>query len=115
MSEARNEVESFTRRRAEAVQAAQAVVAGEIRLVEGARHLTAIGHRLVHDLSADPDFSVLVAVESETDDLPVGQARAHWDPAALALKDREIADYESTVRDAVLAACRSILARYAAG
>jgi hypothetical protein len=93
----------------------QPILAGEVGLIEGVRHLAGIGHRLVRDSGADPDFSVLGAGESETDDLPVGEVRAHWDPTALALKDREIADYESRVRDAVLAACRSIRARYGAG
>jgi hypothetical protein len=115
MGEDQNRSEAATRWRTEAALAAQAVIAGEVGLIEGARQLTAIGHRLVRDFSADPDFSVLGAVESETDDLPIGQIRAHWDPSALALKDREIAQFESTVRDAVLAACRSIRERYAAG
>jgi hypothetical protein len=115
MGEDRDSVEASARWRAEAASAAQAVIAGEVGLIEGARRLTAIGHRLVRDLWTDPDFSVLGVVDSEADDLPVGQVRAHWDPAALALTDRELAQFESTVRDAVLAACRSIRERYAAG
>jgi hypothetical protein len=115
MAEDRDDVDSATRWRTEAVHAAQTILAGEVGLIQGVRHLTGIGHRLVRDLWADPDFSILGAIDSETDDLPVGQVRAHWNPAALAAKDREIADYESKVRDAVLAACRSIRARYRDG
>ena len=114
MRDDHDDIDSATRR-TEAAHAAHAILAGEVGLIEGVRHLTGIGHALVRDFWDDPDFSVLGAVDSETDDLPVGQVREHWDPAALAVKDREIADYESTVRDAVLAACRSIRARYGAG
>jgi hypothetical protein len=115
MGEDRDDVDSAMRWRTEAVHAAQTILGGEVGLIQGVRHLTAIGHRRLRDFWADPDFSVLGVVDSETDDLPVGQVRAHWNPAALAVKDREIADYESKVRDAVLAACRSIHARYGAG
>ena len=115
MREARNEAKSNAWWQAEAVKLAQTVVAGEIGLLEGARELAAIGTRLVHDVSLDPDFSVLVAVASETDDLPIGQVRALWDRSAVAERDREIADYEARVREVVLAACRSIRTRYAAG
>ena len=97
------------------MHAAHAILAEEVGLIEGVRDLTSIGYGLVRDFWDDPDFSVLAAVNSETDDLPVGQERGHWDPAALAVKDREIANYESIVRDAVLTACRSICARYGAG
>jgi hypothetical protein len=109
----RDDIDSATRR-AEAARAAHAILAGEIGLIEGVRSLTRIGHGLVRDF-CDPDFSVRGAVDSETDDLPVGQARGHWDPAALAVKDGESADYEATIRDAVLAACHSIRTRYGAG
>ena len=102
-------------RRAEAAHAADAILEGEVGLIDGVRHLARIGHGLVRDFWGDPDFSLLGAVDSETDDLPVGQVRGPWDPAALAVKDREMADYESRVRDAVLAACRSIRERYGAG
>ena len=115
MAKDADDLESATRWRSEAVQAAQAVLVGDVSLFEGVRHLAGIGHRLVRDFWNDPDFSVLGAVDSETDGLPVGQERAHWDPVALAVKDREIADYESKVRDAVLAACRSNRTRYGAG
>src|SRR6267142_2868829 len=97
----RDDIDSATRR-AEAARAAHAILAGEIGLIEGVRSLTRIGHGLVRDFWGDPDFSVLGAVDSETDDLPVGQARGHWDAAALAVKDGESADYEAAIRDAAL-------------
>jgi hypothetical protein len=106
------EAESITSWRSQAAQIARSIVAGEVGLLEGARDLAGIGPMLVHDTSADPDFSVLVGVASETDDMPFGGARALWNPAALAEKDRELSDYECRVRDVVPEACQSIWRRY---
>jgi len=116
MAEDQDDLEAAAARwRSDAVKAAQAVLVGEVGLVEGARRLTGIGQELVPDLWSDPDFSVLGAVDSESDGLPTGDARAHWDPSALTQKDSELAEFETKVRDAVLTACRSIRDRYAAG
>lgn len=41
------------------------------------------------DLGDDPDALVIRGVESETDDLPIGNERLHWNPAALAAQDAE--------------------------
>jgi hypothetical protein len=115
MGRDRKDIDSAKRWRTEAVDTAEAVIAGRVGLVEGVRSLTGIGHRMLHDFWGDPDFSVLGAVASETDELPVGHVRASWDPAALVAKDRERAEYESQVREAVLAACQAIRTRYGAG
>jgi hypothetical protein len=56
------------------MQAAHAILDGEVGLFEGVRHLTRIGYRLLRDFWGDPDFSVLGAVDSETDDLPWGRS-----------------------------------------
>jgi hypothetical protein len=40
----------------------------------------------------DPDFTVFVAVNSETDALPLGSERSQWSPEALARLEREVAD-----------------------
>jgi hypothetical protein len=115
MDNGRKDARSIASSQAEAVQIAQTVIAGELGLLEGARNLADLGPVLVPEASADPDFSVLVAVASEVDDLPLGPTRALWDPAVLVEKDREISEYESRVRDVVLEACHSIRRRYAAG
>jgi hypothetical protein len=42
----------------------------------------------------DPDFTAFVAIDSETDALPVGKARQHWAAEALAAMEPEIARAE---------------------
>ena len=101
--------------RAEAVREAESVVAGNVSPLDGARQLTDVGHMLTDEFWSDPDFSVLGSVETQTDDLPFGAVRAHWNARALVRKDRQIAEWEAAVRDAVLAACRSIMVRYSRG
>jgi hypothetical protein len=46
-----------------------------------------------------------VGVASEVDDLPTGSVRDLWDRDALASKDRQLADYESRIREQILADC----------
>jgi hypothetical protein len=57
-------------------------------------------------------FLPFIAVESETEDMPLGDARIGWDENALARKDQEIAAYLEVVRDSIYEACRGVLARY---
>jgi Cysteine-rich CPCC len=47
-------------------------------------------------------------VASDVDDLPIGSERDSWDPTALAVKDRQLVDYESRVRDRILAECGAL-------
>ncbi|MEK7706284.1 MAG: hypothetical protein AAB426_15090 [Myxococcota bacterium] len=62
---------------------------------------------------ADPDLVVFIGVDSETDDLPVGDVRALWNRDALREKDVELARANDLYRESVERACRNILRRYA--
>jgi hypothetical protein len=73
-----------------------------------------LAHNVVPDWRVDPDFVVFGAVASEVDDLPLGPVRAQWSADALAKADIEIARYTQESKDQVLAACRSIINRFAA-
>ncbi len=96
----------------EAVRRARAVLSGEIGLLEGCIPLASIAHDVVSDWRVDPDFVVFGAVASETDELPLGKARAQWSAAALARADVEIDRYTREVQDSVLAACRNVVKRF---
>jgi hypothetical protein len=99
---------------AEAVRKARAILMGELGVLEGCIPLASLAHDVVPDWRIDPDFVVFGAVASEVDALPLGQARAHWSSEALAKADLEIARYTQFSKDQVLAACRSIISRFAA-
>jgi hypothetical protein len=86
------------------------MLSGEIPLLEGARRITV----LRFDVGApdDPIFYTMRGVESETDHLPIGSERAHWDDSALVEKDAEIARYVAAMREEILKSARELLDRY---
>ena len=98
--------------RSAAVEAAAAVIAGRLGVIEGCRRLASLSHDLVPDWRLDEDFVVFGAVDSETDSLPTGTARQHWESAALEREDEKIERAEAKYRDAVLSACTNVLARF---
>jgi hypothetical protein len=106
------DLESLERARRQAVEVAQAILSGSIGLIAGCRSLASLAHTLVDDACVDPDFVVFVAVESETDHLPLEDQRVHWEAAAFANKRHEIHAYESQAREEVANACRSVVTRF---
>lgn len=97
------------------VNTARAILDCEVGVIEGARQLSTLAPELVPDWKVDPDFLVLAALDSETDDLPVGAQRKLWDKKALAERDPVISQIEADARKNVEAACRNILRRFDTG
>jgi hypothetical protein len=102
-----------SRAQAEAVRNARAIVSGELGVLEGCIPLACLALDVVPDWRVDPDFVVFGAVASEIDDFPFGPIRARWSREALAKADVEIARYTHQSKDQVLAACHSIINRFA--
>ena len=95
----------------ELLEVARQIIAGEVGLIEGVRVIV----RLQSEIGAgrlDEDFVPFVAVDSETDSLPIGSARELWDSKALLSQDAEInkaeAIYSKTIRDA----CKKLIVRF---
>lgn len=65
------------------------------------------GEKFVHEM-----FGLFIAIDSETDHLPVGPERRHWAAQALASKDAEIHRYEESWRQDAFEAARKILKSY---
>ena len=101
-----NESEFFEARRA-IFDVARAMLVGELSYLEGAR-------TIVERWSAarladfDPDLLPLIGVVSETDALPLGKERAHWQTAAL---QPEIDSKEIWARRLCEAHCKSLVNR----
>ena len=93
----------------EAVRVAQAIVNREIELVPGCRTIQRPLDGL--DLRMDSDFTIFVAVDSEADELPIGDERRHWNPDALEKYDIRLRKLESSYRPSVERACRAVIAR----
>jgi hypothetical protein len=89
---------------------AKRILAGEVGIAEGSGELA----RWRFDLGAeaDPDFVFFVGVDSETDHLPLGPARRHWNPEILQAKDAELALYEARVRERAFQICRRLIQKY---
>jgi hypothetical protein len=96
---------------AKALRVARTVLAGELSVLESARQLAQLLARggLEH---SDPDFVTFYAIESETEELPIGAVRRLWAEEALADKDKEIARAEALYRDIALQSCRNLIARF---
>ena len=95
-----------------AIKTARAVLDGKMGIIEGARLLSTLAPDLVPDWKVDPDFLVLAALDSETDDLPVGKERKLWDATALAERDPVISQIEADAKHEVEVACLNILRRF---
>jgi hypothetical protein len=92
------------------VAAARAVLSGELGIIAGARRLCGLGHEIGAD--RDAHFTFFVGLESETDHLPVGEVRQHWNAEALREKDAEIMRVESFYRERALEICRQLIQKY---
>jgi hypothetical protein len=84
---------------------------GEISVIAATRALCPLRHEIA---LAWPEMSeallAFVAIDSETDALPIGAAREMWAPSASAIEDRKIAEAEERFRAPARAACRRIIA-----
>jgi hypothetical protein len=91
---------------------AKRILAGEVGIAEGAGELAE--WRFDLGAEADPDFVFFVGVNSETDHLPIGPARRHWNPEILQAKDAELAHYAARVREQAFEICRRLIQKYGA-
>jgi hypothetical protein len=97
--------------RGKIVAICEAILKEEIGIIAGSRWLKSLGYELCGD--HDEDFLTFVAIDSETDHLPVDLERRNWSVDALERKDKEIAEYEASARDDALVACKVLIERFA--
>ncbi len=89
-----------------AIDLCQSVLDGRISILEATRLLFPLAH--TDAIQSEEDRILIIAIDSETDDLPVGHVRELWAPDALKEKDLEIARAESLYKEQFLDACRRI-------
>jgi hypothetical protein len=93
-------------------QIARDILDGRIGIIEGAREIRRFcGGHLGFD-ERDLDLNTFVAIDSETDDLPIGDVRQYWAPDALAQKDAEIARCEAIYREPAFRAASHLITRF---
>ena len=96
------------------LDAAQDMLAGRLTYIEGARKIVAIWWRSKLD-ERDADFLPFVGIDSETEALPFGEMRAHWQPAALEALQPEMDRMEAWARQYGEPRCRNLVARFSSG
>jgi len=92
------------------VAIARSILSGELGIIAGARQLCGLGHQVGAD--RDPDFAFFIALDSESDHLPIGEARKRWNPEALREKDAEVITFEASYRERAFEICRKLIQKY---
>jgi len=96
-------------KRAEALATANGMRSGQLGVIEGSRRLVALAESV--DLPRhEALFMPFVAIESQTDHLPIGEQEQFWAPDALALKRDQVAAAETLHRADALSACAELIA-----
>lgn len=92
------------------VDTARAMIDRQLGFLAGARTLAAL--RFEIDAVDDADFRIFVAIDSDTDDLPIGPVREFWDEAALQRLAPRIEAAEAWAREQGTSACAALIRRY---
>jgi hypothetical protein len=90
---------------------AQHMLTGKLSYIEGARKIVATGKTARLD-EWDPDLVPFVGIASETDALPFGEMREHWQVAALDALQPEIDEKEAWARSFGEFHCRCLVERF---
>ncbi|KRR22284.1 hypothetical protein [Bradyrhizobium retamae] len=93
------------------LKTAQDMLTGKLSYIEGARKIVAAGRTARLD-EWDPDLVPFVGIVSETDALPFGDMREHWQAAALNALQPEIDEKEAWARGFGESHCRSLVERF---
>jgi len=97
--------------RRQIIETAQAMLAGETSYILGARTLDSLRHE-IYEIKDDADFLVLASIASETDGLPVGAVREHWDSISLDELQPEIEAAEAWAKSQAELICSKIVTRF---
>ena len=85
---------------------AKAVLDGRTTILEAVRQLVSLAH--TDAIANEADRTLIIAIESETDSLPIGEVRKLWAPDALQAKQPEIERAEALWKQEFLDACKRI-------
>lgn len=86
------------------------LIEGRLSVIESARVISKLAYW--SGLKNDPDLTTFVAMDSETDTLPVGEVRKYWASHALEREDVEIAKAEEMYRSTALESAQRLVERF---
>jgi hypothetical protein len=92
--------------RQRAKELAEAVLDGRTTILEAVRELVSLAH--TDAIANEADRRLIIAIESETDSLPIGEVRKLWAPDALKAKQPKIERAEALWKPEFLEACKRI-------
>ena len=92
--------------RQRAKELAKAVLDGRTTILEAVRQLVSLAH--TDAIANEADRTLVIAMESETDSLPIGEVRKLWAPDALLEKQPQIERAEALWRKEFLEVCKRI-------
>ena len=92
--------------RQRAKELAEAVLNGRTTILVAVRELVSLAH--TDAIANEDDRTLIIAIESETDSLPIGEVRKLWAPDALQAKQSEIERAEALWKTEFLDACKRI-------
>ena len=95
-------------------EAVQDMLAGRLSYIEGARKICPARFSWGLD-EWDDDIRCFIGIDSETDTLPFGKMRAHWQAAALKALQPEIDRKEAWARKFAEPHCRKLVERFLSG
>lgn len=90
---------------------ASQILSGRLDVLEGSRILSGL-RREVDVPDNDPDFETFVLIDSETDNLPIGDARKLWSESALAALETDVGKARVWAMTAGEEALRSVVSRF---
>jgi len=90
-------------------KSAEAMLAGELSYIRGARHICGLFDEARVNPFVEP-FVTFVSVSSETDIVPFGWMRENWHPETRAQHELEWQRAEDWAGRALEAACRDLIA-----
>jgi hypothetical protein len=92
------------------VACANDLIEGRLGVIEASRQFCYL--RSWFRAESDPDFVTFVGIDSETDQLPLGEVRKHWASEALEEKDIAIQQSETLYRSQAIEAARNLVKKY---
>jgi hypothetical protein len=98
--------------RARIVEAARALLAGELSVLEAAQRIAGARHDLDPE-QVDSDLLFFAGIDSEGDPLTILDSVHGWHPSVRAQKEREVAEFNAFYQAAARESTEALLAKFA--
>ena len=92
------------------ISTAFSIVNYDIDLIEGVRMICSFARNL--DKDCQDLFIPLFGIDSDTDDLPIGENRIQYSKKYLQKKDEEMREYIPKIKETVFECCREIIDKF---